>query len=136
MNREEQLFEFDKIKELWADYALTEAAKERIRNIKPVLSEAELAVMQRETSQGKRMIELLGNPPLASIQDLSEIVDIAGKGDCLSVEQLLAVQLALTMVARLKKYLCQGKHYEISLAWYEENLEPLEELREIFIPRS
>lgn len=130
MNREEQLFEFDKIKELWADYALTEAAKERIRNIKPVLSEAELAVMQRETSQGKRMIELLGNPPLASIQDLSEIVDIAGKGDCLSVEQLLAVQLALTMVARLKKYLCQGKQYEISLAWYEENLEPLEELRE------
>ena len=130
MNREEQLLEFDKIKELWAEYALTEAAKARIRDAHPVLSEAELAVMQRETSQGKRMIELLGNPPLASIQDLSEIVDIAGKGDCLSVEQLLAVQLALTMVARLKKYLCQGKQYEISLAWYEENLEPLEELRE------
>ncbi len=130
MNREEQLFEFDKIKELWADYALTEAAKERIRNIKPVLSEAELAVMQRETSQGKRMIELLGNPPLASIQGLSEIVDVSGKGECLSVEQLLTVQLFLTMVQRLKKYLCQEKQYEISLAWYEENLEPLEELRE------
>jgi len=130
MNREEQLLEFDKIKELWADYALTEAAKERIRGVQPVLSEAELAVMQRETSQGKRMIELLGNPPLASIQGLSEIVDNAGKGDCLSVEQLLAVQLALTMVQRLKKYLCGGKLYEISLAWYEENLEPLEELRE------
>ena len=33
MNREEQLLEFDKIKELWAEYALTEVAKERIRNI-------------------------------------------------------------------------------------------------------
>ena len=129
MNRAEQLLEFDKIKELWADYALTEAAKERIHGVQPVLSEAELLVMQRETSQGKRMIELLGNPPLASIQGLSEIVDASGKGDCLSVEQLLSVQLALTMVARLKKYLCQGKQYEISLAWYEENLEPLEELR-------
>ncbi len=135
MNREEQLLEFDKIKELWADYALTEAAKERIHGVQPVLSEAELLVMQRETSQGKRMIELLGNPPLASIQGLSEIVDIAGKGDCLSVEQLLSVQLALTMVARLKKYLCQGKQYEISLAWYEENLEPLEELRESIYTR-
>lgn len=135
MNREEQLLEFDKIKELWADYALTEAAKERIHGVQPVLSEAELLVMQRETSQGKRMIELLGNPPLASIQGLSEIVDIAGKGDCLSVEQLLTVQLALTMVARLKKYLCQGKQYEISLAWYEENLEPLEELRESIYTR-
>lgn len=135
MNRAEQLLEFDKIKELWADYALTEAAKERIHGAQPVLSEAELLVMQRETSQGKRMIELLGNPPLASIQGLSEIVDIAGKGDCLSVEQLLSVQLALTMVARLKKYLCQGKQYEISLAWYEENLEPLEELRESIYTR-
>ena len=130
MNQEEQLLEFDKIKELWAEYALTEAAKARIRDAHPVLSEAELSVMQRETSQGKRMIELLGNPPLASIQGLSEIVEIAGKGDCLSVEQLLTVQLALTMVQRLKKYLCQGKQYEISLAWYEENLEPLDELRE------
>ena len=130
MNREEQLLEFDKIKELWAEYALTEAAKERIRRIQPVLSEGELQLLQRETTQGKKMIELLGNPPLASIHGLSEIVDIAGKGDCLSVEQLLAVQLSLTMVARLKKYLCQGKQYEISLAWYEENLEPLEELRE------
>lgn len=130
MNREEQLLEFDKIKALWAEYALTEAAKERIRGTQPVLSEAELLVMQRETSQGKRMIELLGNPPLASIPGLQEIVDISGKGDCLSVEQLLTVQLFLTMVSRLKKYLCQGKQYEISLAWYEENLEPLEELRE------
>ena len=130
MNREEQLFEFDKIKELWAEYALTEAAKEKINAIKPVLSEAELSVLQRETSQGKRMIELLGNPPLASIQGLAEIVDASGKGDCLSVEQLLTVQLFLTMVQRLKKYLCGGKQYEISLAWYEENLEPLEELRE------
>ena len=103
MNREEQLFEFDKIKELWAEYALTEAAKEKINAIKPVLSEAELSVLQRETSQGKRMIELLGNPPLASIQGLAEIVDISGKGDCLSVEQLLTVQLFLTMVQRLKK---------------------------------
>lgn len=135
MNQEEKLLEFNKIKELWADYALTETAKERIWGIQPVLSESELLVMQRETSQGKRMIELLGNPPLASIQGLSDIVEASGKGDCLSVEQLLTVQLALTMVQRLKKYLCGGKQYEISLAWYEENLEPLEELRESIYTR-
>lgn len=130
MNREEQLLEFDKIKEIWSEYALTETAKKNIRAMQPVLSEAELMVMQRETSQGKRMIELLGNPPMASIQGLEEIVEISGKGDCLSVEQLLTVQLALIMVSRLKKYLCQGKQHEISLAWYEENLDPVEELRE------
>ncbi len=130
INREEQVLEFDKIKELWAEFALTDAAKERIWDIHPILSEAELLVQQRETTQGKRMIELCGTPPLASVQGISEAVDIAGKGSCLSVEQLLQVEVALTMVARLKKYLCMGKQYEISLAWYEENLAPLDELRE------
>ncbi|MDD5901125.1 MAG: DNA mismatch repair protein MutS [Lachnospiraceae bacterium] len=129
-NKAEQLLEFDRIKELWAEYALTDAAKEQIRQAKPILSEAELLVKQRETSQGKRMIELCGNPPLASVQGLADIVEIAGKGDCLGVEQLLQVQQALTMVSRLKRYLCQGKQYEISLSYYEGNLEALDELRE------
>ncbi|MBQ9766683.1 MAG: DNA mismatch repair protein MutS, partial [Lachnospiraceae bacterium] len=83
MNKEEHLLEFDKIKELWAEYALTGAAKEQIREARPLLSEAELLVKQRETTQGKKMMELLGTPPLASIQGLEEIVDSAGKGDCL-----------------------------------------------------
>ena len=30
MNREEQLLEFDKIKELWSEYALTETVKKSI----------------------------------------------------------------------------------------------------------
>ena len=32
MNYEERVIEFDKIKELWLAYALTESAKEKIRN--------------------------------------------------------------------------------------------------------
>ncbi len=130
MRKEEQLLEFDKIKELWAEYALTDAAKEQIRETRPFLSEAELLAKQRETTQGRRMIELCGNPPLASLQGLAEIVEIAGKGDCLSVAQLVQVEASLTTVSRLKKYLCRGKSYELSLSYYEENLEALEELRE------
>ncbi len=39
----EKALEFDKVKEIWASLALTERAKERIREIKPILSENELA---------------------------------------------------------------------------------------------
>lgn len=131
MKKTEQLLEFDKIKQIWSDYALTEAAKSQIAEAKPFLSERELLANLRETTQSRQLLELCGTPPLVSLQGLAEVVLIAQKGDCLSVEQLILVQNALTAVERLKSYLCRGKAHEISLSYYEENLEPLADLREM-----
>lgn len=131
MNKTEQLLEFDKIKQIWADYALTEAVKQRIAEAKPFLVETELLSNLRETTQSRQLLELCGTPPLVSLQGLADIILIAEKGDCLSVEQLVLVQNALTAVERLKSYLCRGKAHEISLSYYEENLEPLADLREM-----
>ncbi len=131
MNKTEQLLEFDKIKQIWADFALTEAAKQRIAEAEPFLVETELLTNLRETTQSRQLLELCGTPPLVSLQGFAEVILIAEKGDCLSVEQLILVQNALTAVERLKSYLCRGKVHEISLSYYEENLEPLSDLREM-----
>lgn len=131
MNNIEQILEFDKIKQIWADYALTEAAKQRIEAAEPFLAETELLANLRETTQSRQMLELCGTPPLVSLEGLAEVILIAEKGDCLSVEQLIMVQNALTAVERLKSYLCRGKAHQISLSFYEENLEPLADLREM-----
>ncbi len=131
MNKTEQVLEFDKIKQIWADYALTEAAKGQIAEAKPFLEETKLLANLRDTTQSRQLLELCGTPPLVSLQGLSEVILIAEKGECLSVEQLILVQNALTAVERLKSYLCRGKAHEISLSYYEENLEPLPDLREM-----
>ncbi|MBQ6695530.1 MAG: DNA mismatch repair protein MutS [Lachnospiraceae bacterium] len=131
MNKTEKLLEFDKIKQIWAEYALTDAAKGQIAEAEPFLEEAKLLANLRETTQSRQLLELCGTPPLVSLQGLAEVLLIAEKGDCLSVEQLILVQNALTAVERLKSYLCRGKAHEISLCFYEENLEPLTDLREM-----
>lgn len=130
MIQEENILEFDKIKEKWMEYALTKAAKEKVEAITICMSESELAARQRETTEAKTMMEKMGNPPLTALEGIGEILMIAEKGGCLSAEQLEKAEQALTAVKRLKEYLNKAKPYELSLAYYEENLEAKEEIRE------
>ncbi len=129
MNQEERILEFDKIKELWLAYSMTEHAKTRIREMVPYLSEMELIVALRETTESKQLIEKCGNPPLVSLSGMDEVMLVVSKDDCLSATQLEMVKAALVAVRRLKEYLERGKAYDISLAYYAENLDALDDLR-------
>ena len=57
-------------------------------------------------------------------------MEIAKKGDCLTPYQLEKVGMILSAVRRLKDYLERGKSLENPLAFYEENLDAVSELRE------
>lgn len=129
MNMEKQI-EFDKIKEMWINLAVTEWAKEKIRNVSFYLEENELRKQLRDTTNGKKLMEKLGTPPLQNLDEVKEILIIAEKGDCLTPYQLERVETVLAAVSRLKDYLNRGKLYDNPLAYYEENLDAMEELRE------
>ncbi|MBE5878523.1 MAG: DNA mismatch repair protein MutS [Lachnospiraceae bacterium] len=126
----DKALEFDQIKEIWKGLALTEAAGSQIDETSFLLSELELRKALKDTSDAKQLIEQLGMPPLQNVTEIKEIVEIAGKGDCLTPYQLEKVGMALNAVKRLKDYLERGKMYENPLAFYEENLECADELRE------
>lgn len=126
----DKALEFNQIKEIWKGLALTEAAGSQIDETSFLLSESELRKALKDTSDAKQLIELLGMPPLQNVTEVKEIVEIAGKGDCLTPYQLEKVGMALNAVRRLKDYLERGKMYENPLAFYEENLECADELRE------
>lgn len=127
----EMILEFDKIKEMWTELALTKWAKEKIRDTIPYMSESELLTKQRETTEAKQLIEKSGNPPLVSLNKIREWIQIAKTGNCLSVLQLEEIENALVAIMRLKNYLNRSKQWEISLAYYEENLDSLEYIREM-----
>ncbi len=55
---------------------------------------------------------------------------MAVKGDCLSISRLEDLEKALVAVMRLKHYLNRSKQWELSLAYYEENLDCLDDLKE------
>ena len=125
-----QMIEFDQIKELWSNYAVTSWAKNEILQIRPIHSEDQLRIKQRETKEAKQMIEFAGNPPIGSVEGIGDLLAAAEKGECLSPSQLEEVEKALAAVKRIKDYLNRCKALQISLPYYEENLDPLESIRE------
>ena len=127
MNIDKQI-EFDKVKEMWADLAITDYAKERIGEIKLCLSESELKKQLRDTTDARYMIEIAGTPPLQNITEIKDILSIVEKGDCLTPYQLERVEKVLVVIRRLKDYLSRGKSYQNSLAYYDENLDEISEL--------
>lgn len=129
MNINKQI-EFDKIKEMWSDLAVTDYAKEEIKNAWIFYSENELKKELRDTGDAKEMIEKTGTPPLQNVTEIKEVILIAEKGDCLTPYQLERVEKALVAIKRLREYLERGKAYNNSLAFYDENLDPVDELRE------
>lgn len=127
MNIDKQI-EFDKVKEWWADLAITDDAKKRIREITLCFSESELQKQLRDTTDARSMIEKAGTPPLQNITELKDILSAAEKGDCLTPYQLERVEKVLVVIKRLKDYLARGKVYQNSLAYYDENLDEISEL--------
>ena len=129
MNIEKQI-EFDVIKEQWKKLAVTDQAKEMVTEVTCYLAESDLRKQIRDTTNSKILLEKLGTPPLQNVAEAKEILIIAGKGDCLTPYQLERVEKVLVAVMRLKDYLGRGKQYENPLAYYEENLDAAETLRE------
>ena len=129
MNTEKQI-EFHKIKEMWMDLAVTDWAKEKIKEVSFYLAESELRKQIKDTTDGRNLMEKLGMPPLQNVAEIREIITGAKKGECLTPYQLERVEKVLAAIRRLKDYLGRGKMYDNPLAFYEENLDVMEDLRE------
>ena len=124
------MLEFEKIIQKLEESVYSEGAKEKVRNLAPMLKETEVKARLKETTEARLLIEKCGNPPLTDQEGIEAYMEAAQRGECLSPEQLEKIAINLTAVRRLKDYLCRGKSYELSLPYYEENLDALDEVRE------
>lgn len=122
--------EFDQILAMLEEYAYTNSAKNKLKNLEPFLSETDLAVALRETTEARMIIETIGTPPLVSLESMNELLITASQGGCLLPEQLEYIGLVLTAVRRMKDFLNRGKYLEIGLPYYEVDLDALEDVRE------
>ena len=126
----EHILEFDKIKEQWASFAVTGAARKKIAETEPFLAEGELRKELRETTEARNLLDKYGNPPLVCLGGVEGLTASAQRGECLSAGELEAFAGMLTAVRRLKTYLARCRGLTLSLPYYEENLDAQEELEE------
>ena len=121
---------FNKIREIWSELAATDYAKNLIENAGVILDEKELRKQLRDTTDSREMIEKLGAPPLQNVNEIAEVITVARRGECLTPYQLERVETVLAVVERLAHYLARGKEFGNPLAYYDENLDALEFLRD------
>jgi len=133
MNHTFQILEFNRILERLEELAHTDGAKERIRNLTPELKEAEVRKNLRDTTQARMILDRMGQPPAVAMNGLLAIFKTVTQESLLMPEELEFIGTMLTGVKRYKDFLNRCKHLELSLAYYEENLNPLEDLaRELY----
>ena len=133
MNHTFQILEFNRIIEKLEELALTEGAKEQIRNLTPELKEAEVRKNLRDTTQARMILDRMGQPPAVAMNGMTAIFKSVMQEGILMPEDLESVGTMLTGVKRYKDFLNRCKYLELSLAYYEENLNPLESLaKELF----
>ncbi len=130
MNNTEHILELDRIKEIMADYCLTDNAREQVMAMKPITYENELRAALRDTTEARMLIEKAGNPPITAMQGVEKLLAIADKGGCLSAPQLESFGVALSGIKRLKSYLKGCEKYDAGIAFYGENLDSQESVRE------
>ena len=93
MNIERQI-EFDKVKELWKELAVTDWAVEKISQTALCFSETDVKKMLRDTSDARFLIEKLGTPPLQNITEIREVLQAVEKGDCYLIDTDVTVYQA------------------------------------------
>ena len=96
--------EFDKILAKLISYCTVEAAHEAIMSIRPSVSAEEIKRRLKETSEAKTLIQTKGVLSMSNIKDITNHLERADKGSCLSMAELLDVASLLKTCASLKVY--------------------------------
>lgn len=125
-----ETLEFNIIINQLKSYCYTEQAKDNFSKLEPYLSETEVRASLRETSEARKILDNFGNPPLVSMKDVEKYITTARQGGMLLPEQLDYLGTVLTAIRRMKDFLNRSKILEISLPFYEENLNSLDELKD------
>lgn len=125
-----QTLEFNNILETLSELAFSEVAKEKILNLTPFLNEKECKTRMEETTQGKQILEMFGNPPISFMTDLDKILELSQNGSMLLPEQLSSVANFVHSCNRMKTYLKKAEYLELNLSLYGHSFQSLDELVE------
>jgi dsDNA-specific endonuclease/ATPase MutS2 len=123
-----RVLEYDKILEMLAGNALSQAAKARCLALAPSLDEAEVRRWMDETTQAKRIILEAGTPPLSTMEELQKVLELAALEAMLVPDQIARVLAFLVTCRRMKAYLKKAETTNAPIAAYGGSLDELRAL--------
>ena len=84
-----KILEFDKIREMLADCAMTDGARERANALFPSTDIRDAIKLQNRTDDAKRLINIKGAPSFFSVKDVRDTTERARKDALLSIREIL-----------------------------------------------
>lgn len=96
--------ELDKVLELLAAQAVSQAAKQRCQQLRPSTDADEVRELLAQTDAACACITIKGSPSFGGLHDVGASLDRAERGGCLSPEELLRVAAVLKAARQLKGY--------------------------------
>ena len=106
---------FDKIREMVAERAATDGAKNRALSLMPS-DDFDIVVMrQNRTAAARRLLSVKGYPPFSVPEIVMDATDRAEKGATLNTRELLAVATLLHTAHALADYISSDKNFETCL---------------------
>ena len=96
--------ELPAVLEMLAALAVSDAAKEKCRNLTPVCELEEALHLQAETQSAKDRLGLYGSPSFSGVKDVSRALSRADHGGVLNTRELLDVADLLTASRRVSEY--------------------------------
>lgn len=129
-NKMMSLLEFNKILDMLAGLAVSKRAQIRIGKLQPYMSITEAERHRDETTEARCLLETIGSPPLAAMEELDRLMPLLGKEAMLMPEQLSSVAMFLATCRRMKQYLKKGETASPVLSSYGMSIDPLEKLED------
>ena len=80
MNQTELILEMNQIREMLKGFAMSEQAKQELDALTPFLDERICRKKMEETTQARKILDALGSPPLASMQEIVPVLELSTRG--------------------------------------------------------
>lgn len=122
--------EFDIIKTMLSERAVSDIGKQKLLTLTPLLSLSEVNGKIKETTEAKAILTALGTPPLPSMKDIPQLLELATLGSMLLPDQLLFISQFLTATKRVKSYLLKAEFLQTNIAFYGNSFADLSALTE------
>ena len=103
------ILEFQKIREMLAEYAQTDGARELALQLTPTADIDKVRVRQQRTTDAKKLVGIKGQPSFGNVRDIRASVERAEKDAMLSMRELLDCAAVLRTARTLTDYI-RGDH--------------------------
>ena len=107
--------EFDKVRLMLAESALTDGARQRAMLLSPSDDRDEILRRQSRTTDAKRLMNIKGAPSFGEARDISDACERALKGAVLTPRELLDIADILKVSSRLVEYIRVNKQFDTVL---------------------